>query len=266
MPNSIQVATGRTAGFLGIYLLSSLPFLPGILFGLGRWDSYGGFAAWLALTPVFFAGAHYISKWSGFGGLSGLGLSLRRRWIGVLAVGFAFGALMVGLRTAAEVVAGSATVQGIRPWDDMLGLLLQSLINFVFVAFSEEIVDRGYLVRALSDRLSPAWVAILTSLLFAGSHFLKQSFSVSYLIHLTVAGLVYWAAVYATDSLWLAIGLHWGWDVFGINQGVFLVRQPVAATPPAVQVFDLVLHVLVLVALLALRPRLRRRIPAQKAA
>lgn len=91
-------------------------------------------------------------------------------------------------------------------------------LNTFFVGFSEEVMFRGVLFRALelSMRIWPA--IILTCVLFGAVHVLNGfntgdwNGSTMQAVTAAMSGLVFVAIVIRTGSLWPAIIYHWLWD------------------------------------------------------
>jgi len=79
-------------------------------------------------------------------------------------------------------------------------------------AAGEEIVFRGYPLQSLA-RATGAWPAVLiTSTLFALGHMGNPGATPLALINTAGFGLLFGAAVLRSQSLWLPIGLHFGWN------------------------------------------------------
>jgi membrane protease YdiL (CAAX protease family) len=92
-------------------------------------------------------------------------------------------------------------------------------------AFVEEIILRGIVFRITEERLG-TWVALAISVvLFALLHLTSSGATVTSTIAVGVeAGVLLSAAYVLTRRLWLAIGIHFGWDfsqdaIFGVGQG-----------------------------------------------
>ncbi|GAA1163091.1 type II CAAX endopeptidase family protein [Streptomyces hebeiensis] len=88
------------------------------------------------------------------------------------------------------------------------------LIGFMAAAaVTEEVLYRGVLFRIIEERLG-TWISMaLTGVLFGLSHLLNPDASLWGAIAVTLeAGGMFAAAFAATRSLWLPIGLHFGWN------------------------------------------------------
>ncbi|GAA2326390.1 CPBP family intramembrane metalloprotease [Streptomyces kunmingensis] len=80
-------------------------------------------------------------------------------------------------------------------------------------AVTEEVMYRGVLFRIIEERTG-SWIAlVLTSVLFGASHLLNPDASLLGATAIAVeAGGMLTGAYIATRSLWLPIGLHFGWN------------------------------------------------------
>ncbi len=99
-------------------------------------------------------------------------------------------------------------------------ILFDAFIEFltmgVIAAWIEELVFRGYILKALEDSRNNCYSAIIFSSFFFG------------LMHAVLCIKLFWGALictfllgvllalgrYFTQSLWLSIGLHLGWNIF----------------------------------------------------
>lgn len=96
---------------------------------------------------------------------------------------------------------------------------LTFLIIYVCVASVEEIVYRGYILTELTKSMGK-WPGILiSSLVFSLLHIFNDSFSLIPFFNLFLGG-VFLSIIYLRyKSIWLIIGLHFGWN---FTQGVIL--------------------------------------------
>ncbi len=99
---------------------------------------------------------------------------------------------------------------------------LLNLVIFLFVGWSEELLSRGFHLRIISKGLNRPLGVLLSSAIFAYLHHDNPDATASYFAFVFVFGLLAAFAVIRTGQLWLAIGLHAGWDFFfsGIAGGI----------------------------------------------
>jgi len=92
--------------------------------------------------------------------------------------------------------------------------LFISLGLMIVVAFSEEIVFRGYLLQNLMASMGP-WPALLVSaLLFALAHAANPDFTILAAFNIFLAGILLGINYIHTRNLWYAILLHFSWNFF----------------------------------------------------
>ena len=120
--------------------------------------------------------------------------------------------LGVGLFTA--VIVNIAFLGGyhVHGWGSLGGAI--ALLGFMAAAaVTEELVFRGILFRIVEGRFG-TWVALgVTAVLFGLAHLLNPHATLWGAIAIAIeAGAMLAAAYVATRSLWLPIGLHFGWN------------------------------------------------------
>lgn len=85
----------------------------------------------------------------------------------------------------------------------------------VLVAFSEELVFRGYILGNLMEVSSNKWNALLLSaLLFAMVHVSNAGINFVAILNLLLAGLLLGLNYVYTKNLWFSIFFHFGWNFF----------------------------------------------------
>jgi hypothetical protein len=132
--------------------------------------------------------------------------------------GFLIGAALLTAITSVLALTGSYELVGWAPLPEGTtrgALLARMVLLFLAVGIFEEVAVRGILFRQLEQAIG-TWLAIVVSALFFG--FVHRgnpnaTWVSSVAIAIEAGALL--AAVYvATRSLWLAIGLHWAWNLF----------------------------------------------------
>ncbi|QVQ53967.1 CPBP family intramembrane metalloprotease [Spiractinospora alimapuensis] len=133
-----------------------------------------------------------------------------RRGIGPGLVGGALlGTLLFGLVIVNIAFLGGYQVHG---RGTLLGVV--GLFGFMAAAaVTEEVLFRGVLLRLIEERVG-TWIALLTTaVLFGAWHLPNPNASLWGALVVTLGGGTMLAAAYvATRSLWLPIGLHFGWN------------------------------------------------------
>lgn len=100
--------------------------------------------------------------------------------------------------------------------------LLMEVLLFSLVAFSEELLSRGYVLNNLMQSLSREWALAISAFMFSFIHILNPNFSWLGFLNIFLAGILLGLPYIYTRQLWLPIGLHLSWNffqgpVFGFN-------------------------------------------------
>ena len=118
------------------------------------------------------------------------------------------------------ILSGSAYISAVQlHWED----LSLSLIMFIFGAFYEEILIRGYLLTRLCRSGLNIWISLsVTSLIFSALHLANPDMSTCSVINLFLGGFFDGCIFLLTKSLWTAVISHcaWNWiqgSIFGFN-------------------------------------------------
>jgi uncharacterized protein len=83
----------------------------------------------------------------------------------------------------------------------------------LFGVIGEELLFRGYAFQLLIRTLGPFATILPTSMMFGLMHSANPGVSVLGIINTVAFGILVGYAVWRTGALWLAIGLHFGWNV-----------------------------------------------------
>ena len=87
-------------------------------------------------------------------------------------------------------------------------------ILFVVVAFHEEIMLRGYILRSLMESMNRYLALAVSSLIFMTVHLLNPNISFLGAVNLFLAGIVLGIYYVHKLNLWLPIGMHLTWNFF----------------------------------------------------
>jgi membrane protease YdiL (CAAX protease family) len=140
---------------------------------------------------------------------------------GELGIGAAVGLVLVAVVVGTLWILGYYRIAGANA----LAVVFVALANDGAGAFVEEVVLRGIVFRITEERLG-TWVALAISVvLFALLHLASPNATLTSTVVVGVEGGVLLSAAYVlTRRLWLAIGIHFGWDfsqdaIFGVGKG-----------------------------------------------
>jgi len=104
--------------------------------------------------------------------------------------------------------SGTYQITGSNSWT----VMIVPIAELVLVACVEELAFRGVIFRIVEGSLG-SWIAlVLTASLFALSHLPNEGVTVLAIAVTGMAGVMLGAAFMATRRLWLAIGIHFGWN------------------------------------------------------
>ena len=96
---------------------------------------------------------------------------------------------------------------------DVRNLMILILI-FLLVAFAEEMLMRGYVLKNLMLSMNKFVALVLSSLMFSAMHFFNPDFSLFSFIGIFVAGIALGATYIYTKNLWFPIAFHFSWNLF----------------------------------------------------
>ena len=148
-------------------------------------------------------------RWFDGPALLDLGLRPLPGWQADSLVGLALGPAMFGIMLVLLLVAGwaSVTAGSITAMQ-----LLTAFVTYVLVAFSEEVLARGWVLQVLERGRGKRWAVIGSAVVFSTLHAFNPDFTVMALVGLFLAGLLFAQAYMVTRQLWLPIALHLSWN------------------------------------------------------
>jgi membrane protease YdiL (CAAX protease family) len=155
----------------------------------------------------------------GLGWLTGSGRNL---WLG-MAGGFGAASAVLG----GALLLRMATLVKDPEQTPSFESLLMVTIFIIFGAVGEEMLFRGYAFQLLAGTLGKFATILPVSLLFAAAHSSNQNVSVIGLVNTAAFGIVLGYAVVRSGDLWMAIGIHTGWNwalpLFGVSLSGFKI-------------------------------------------
>ncbi len=100
--------------------------------------------------------------------------------------------------------------------------LLLGLVYYIVVAFSEELLMRGYVLNNLMLSFDKYVALAISALLFSLMHVFNAHFTLLGAINLFLAGILLGISYIYTKNLWFPIALHFSWNffqgpIFGFN-------------------------------------------------
>jgi len=144
----------------------------------------------------------------------------------LLGVGGGIGAGLVAVLLPA--VAGLAAWQPVAESNSSPAGFVFLSAMLLFGAVGEEMLFRGYGLQVLVPLLGPMAAILPMSVLFAAAHADNQSVSWLGLFNTFLWGVLLAASLLRSGTLWMPIGLHFGWNwilpVLGVNVSGFTMR------------------------------------------
>ena len=93
-------------------------------------------------------------------------------------------------------------------------MFLGGLADFFTAAVFEEVIFRGYVFYVLLTAGGPLLAVVGSSIVFSLAHLIKHtSTPAMYVLNAFIFGLIAAVCRQFTGSLWLPVGLHFGWNV-----------------------------------------------------
>jgi hypothetical protein len=156
-------------------------------------------------------------------------VELSRFRIALLALGTLVGLVWFGLLMAMLYAGGHYQIDRLA----FPNRLLSAVIFALGTAIWEEVTFRGLLFR-ITEQTFGTWVGVAVSAVaFGAIHGLNPNASLAASIAIILeSGILLAAAYFATRTLWLPIGLHFGWNF--AEDFIFGVRMSGHAPRPAI--------------------------------
>ncbi|MEK7325910.1 MAG: CPBP family intramembrane glutamic endopeptidase [Chloroflexota bacterium] len=172
---------------------------------------FGATTLFSAMMVSVLVAAHLWARWLGYNGLGFIGLNSR----------FGSGVLGLILGVGAQTVSfGMLSALG---WLQLQGVNFsgQAIINVALLTLSslnaavvEEAVFRGVLYSVFRPRWGWWRTALITAIVFALPHFLTNTYTSFFSagLGLLIGGVLFAWAREIGKSLWLPMGIHFGWN------------------------------------------------------
>jgi membrane protease YdiL (CAAX protease family) len=206
--------------FYVIFFTVGIPFF--LFFGPKAWI---GDQAYLAVREIVkllccTISVFLIAKVLDDSEIADLGLKINRRAFHDFLAGMIIVFIVVSMHFLLSLGAGWIVIQDFV-WQRMslagiLGNILITFVIFCFVGWSEELLSRGFHLRVISKGLNLPLGVILSSLYFSYLHRHNPGANFDYFLFVFIGGLMFSYAFLRTGQLWLAMGLHTGWNLFNV--------------------------------------------------
>lgn len=162
----------------------------------------------LLMLVGYLSAAVLVLRWRNLP-LSLLGMSLRGRGKDLLA-GLGIAVLLYAVGFGTSLLMGTVEIASVE-WvpRDLLGTLL----FFLLVAVTEEVMLRGFVLgRMLSAGMNRFVALFLSSALFSAMHLFNPNFALLPFVNILLAGCLLGASFLYTRNLCFPVVLHWFWN------------------------------------------------------
>ena len=174
----------------------------------------GALVTSLAITISVYLARRFLDRRS----FTSLGLRVNSQALVDLLFGIGLTGLMMGVIFLALWVSNWLQIESfawqVENWGNVAASILTMVALFTFVSWQEELLTRGYWLQNLSAGLSQSLGVLLSSAVFALTHWFNPNLNWQGLLGLFLAGLFLAYGYLRTRQLWLPIGLHLGWNLF----------------------------------------------------
>lgn len=151
------------------------------------------------------------------GSIHSLGLSYDSNSLTLVAYGAAVAFGCVTLIVLVGIIGGFIQIRPSPVAEDCvtcLPVFFGGLVDFFTSAVFEEIITRGYVFYILNEASGPTAAILGSAAIFSVAHLLRHSKTpLMFTFNAFVFGLITAGCRYYTGTLWLPIGLHFGWNV-----------------------------------------------------
>lgn len=162
----------------------------------------------LLMLVGYLSAAILVLRWRNLP-LSLLGMSLKGRGKDLLA-GLGVAVLLYAVGFGTSLLMGTVEIASVQ-WvpRDLLGTLL----FFLLVAVTEEVMLRGFVLgRMLSAGMNRFVALFLSSALFSAMHLFNPNFALLPFVNILLAGCLLGASFLYTRNLCFPVVLHWVWN------------------------------------------------------
>lgn len=206
-------------GCLGILLFTiAVAFDPSLLSSLARlkpeYMLLSGIVETVAVTGSVFLARRFLDKQP----IESLGLKLNIQTLLDIVAGIGITLLQMGLIYALMSGLGWITFEGFAWQFDPISMVLVNtllfFVSFIFVAWNEELLSRGYHLQTIASGLNMFWGILISSAIFGLLHLGNPNATWLSAAGISLAGVFLAFGYLRTRQLWLPMGMHLGWNFF----------------------------------------------------
>src|SRR5215211_3866340 len=206
-----------------LLIQTALLFILGIVVSLiasvlGSFVGGGQFLGQI-LNFVIITGSVYIARrWLDKRSFESLGLKLSPQTLIDILAGVGITFVQMGFIYVLMLALGWLTFKGFAWEFDPISVVIKNVliffVVFIFVAWNEELLSRGYHLQTIASGLNLFWGVIISSAVFGLLHLGNPNATWVSAAGIFFAGVFLAYGYIRTKQLWLPIGLHLGWNFF----------------------------------------------------
>lgn len=178
-----------------------------------RWI-FRGVLAVITATLVVWVSRRYLDKKT----FTSLGVRVNGLAGWDMLVGFVLSGLMVGIAFVVLHYFDLLEIQEISWNGSGISAITNIFLWFigigVAVAWSEELVFRGYILQNLGEGIGIVWAVVVSCLLYGVMHMINPNSTWLSGVLIAVIGFLRIFGWLRTGQLWLSMGMHAGWNFF----------------------------------------------------
>ena len=143
-------------------------------------------------------------------------LSFAHGWLSDFAKGLLFGITPVTLIFLIYAILGYSHISlNFLSAKEFWQIIWHPIIIFLaLMSLAEELLFRGYILRELSVGTNKLISSIILSFGFALVHINNEGATILSTFNIFLIGMLFSLSVFATNRLWFAWGMHFGWNYF----------------------------------------------------
>ena len=167
-----------------------------------------------AVTISVFLARKYLDKRS----FESLGLKISIQTLSDILAGIFITLLQMGFIYFFMSILGWITFKGFAWQFDPLNLVIKNtflfFVIFIFVAWNEELLSRGYHLQTIASGTDLFWGVMISSAVFGLLHLGNPGATWTSTFGIFLAGIFFAFGYIRTKQLWLPMGMHLGWNFF----------------------------------------------------
>src|SRR5215204_104213 len=212
-----------------LLIQTALLFVLGIIVSLiasvlGSFVGGGQFIGQILNFVIITVSVYIARRWLDKRSFESLGLKLSQQTLIDILAGVVITFVQMGFIYVLMLALGWLTFKGFAWEFDPVSVVIKNVliffIVFIFVAWNEELLSRGYHLQTIASGLNLFWGVVISSAVFVLLHLGNPNATWVSAAGIFFAGIYLAYGYIRTKQLWLSMGLHLGWNFFeGVGFG-----------------------------------------------